>query len=258
MHDLQLDFLRCVLLGSAHCFFVNRPHPSLSVVGALPACAQSAPPPSGRPSLRRSSRGPSFNLKAVEWSLQPFFSFQGFSSYVPLDSRSLHTSVRLQADPSREEDRRKPSTDRLPFFLLSSLTEVSICNCVTPTISQHALRRCTSSWKPVGDQVQLPKAERADLGLLIRSHLHYISNPRMDGGELVSQPMDFTRHTIVFFHAGTLSSSSFKAQMQDPRLNANFNLLFMDARFHGGTEGGKRDAHKLEVRETRRLSAIRR
>lgn len=59
--------------------------------------------------------------------------------------------------------------------------------------------------------------------------------------------MDFNRHTIVFFHAGTLSSSSFKAQMQDPRLNANFNLLFMDARFHGGTEGGKRDTHKLEV-----------
>ncbi|ORY91588.1 Alpha/Beta hydrolase protein [Leucosporidium creatinivorum] len=85
-----------------------------------------------------------------------------------------------------------------------------------------------------------------DVPLRGNLHLHYISNPRMDGGQLVSQPMDFARHTIVFFHAGTLSSSSFKAQMQDPRLNANFNLLFMDARFHGGTEGGKRDAHKLE------------
>lgn len=36
--------------------------------------------------------------------------------------------------------------------------------------------------------------------------------------------------------------------MRDPRLNANFNLLFMDARFHGKTEGGRREQHKLEVR----------
>ena len=36
--------------------------------------------------------------------------------------------------------------------------------------------------------------------------------------------------------------------MRDPRLNANFNLLFMDARFHGNTEGARREQHKLEVR----------
>ncbi|ORY91587.1 Alpha/Beta hydrolase protein [Leucosporidium creatinivorum] len=85
-----------------------------------------------------------------------------------------------------------------------------------------------------------------DVPLRGNLHLHYISNPRMDGGDLVSQPMDFTRHTIVFFHAGTSSSSSFRAQMEDPRLNAHYNLLFMDARFHGGTEGANRDSHKLE------------
>ncbi|KAI5477555.1 beta-ketoadipate enol-lactone hydrolase [Pseudohyphozyma bogoriensis] len=80
-------------------------------------------------------------------------------------------------------------------------------------------------------------------------HLYYVLNPiNVTGPSLVSRgdpepecaPLDKTKPTLVMIHAGFFSSSSFHAQMSDPRLVSSFNLIAVDMPFHGRTSGPDR------------------
>jgi hypothetical protein len=80
------------------------------------------------------------------------------------------------------------------------------------------------------------------------SRLSYISNPISDGGEIKSRPLDYARHTIVFFHAGTSSSAGLIKQQLDSCLAASFTLVLMDAPHNGSTRQDDKEAHTVEVR----------
>ncbi|BGP39277.1 hypothetical protein JCM10449v2_003215 [Rhodotorula kratochvilovae] len=58
------------------------------------------------------------------------------------------------------------------------------------------------------------------------------SPPPLDGA------LDPSKPVLVFLHAPTCSTASFSRQFADPRLRAVANLVGVDARLHGRTEGG--------------------
>ncbi|KAK4705647.1 hypothetical protein P7C70_g553, partial [Phenoliferia sp. Uapishka_3] len=64
-----------------------------------------------------------------------------------------------------------------------------------------------------------------------------------------SEPLDPAKPNIVFIHAGLSSSAEFSAQFNDKRLSGSFNLIALDARVCGRTEGAPREVHVLEAKD---------
>ncbi|KAM0748906.1 alpha/beta-hydrolase [Meredithblackwellia eburnea MCA 4105] len=61
-----------------------------------------------------------------------------------------------------------------------------------------------------------------------------------------SKDLDPSKPNLIFIHAACCSSASFTAQFSDRRLSNAFNLIALDARLCGRTEGTPRTTHVLE------------
>ncbi|GAA5823160.1 hypothetical protein JCM5353_005801 [Sporobolomyces roseus] len=62
----------------------------------------------------------------------------------------------------------------------------------------------------------------------------------------VSNPLKEGLPVLVLIHAAAGNVCSWRRQLSDPRLAANFNIVALDCRFNGFTTGGERKSHTLE------------
>lgn len=88
---------------------------------------------------------------------------------------------------------------------------------------------------------RLPESRpfKEGLPVLVFIHAGEISFPAVDALAGLSA------HNFAWPSAGA-NVMAWRAQLGDPRLNSQFNLFAMDARFHGWTRGGPRTEHTLE------------
>ncbi|GAA5908205.1 hypothetical protein JCM5296_000413 [Sporobolomyces johnsonii] len=96
-------------------------------------------------------------------------------------------------------------------------------------------------------------------------HQYYTINPSYPSSDISLQnpppesrdALDDSKPTLVFVHAGSLSSDTFVYQFRDPRLSNALNLVSFDTRYYGRTTGPKLDHfQELEERADELLDAI--
>lgn len=66
------------------------------------------------------------------------------------------------------------------------------------------------------------------------------------GGQIVN---DLSPHkpNVVLIHPLCTNLSAWKAQVQDPRLADNYNLILFDAKFHGKSVGPVKEGYEYAV-----------